>query len=173
MKDLILKVDKFFRKVVDLERIIGAILMLIMLVICFAAVIMRYIFVNPIIWSEEVILVLLVIFGYICISIDVYRDAHVALTVLYNRVPKKVQHVLDLMRHILIGVFFALMVNCGWKIYLVKYRKVMAASGWSQGIVFMAQVIAAAMCVLFCVMNVVKTLAHLQVGDEPTEGGNE
>ena len=58
MKDLILKVDKFFRKVVDLERIIGAILMLVMLVICFAAVIMRYIFVNPIIWSEEVILVL-------------------------------------------------------------------------------------------------------------------
>ena len=173
MKDLILKVDKFFRKVVDLERIIGAILMLVMLVICFVAVIMRYIFVKPIIWSEEVILVLLVIFGYICISIDVYRDAHVALTVLYNRVPKKVQHVLDLMRHILIGVFFALMVNSGWKIYGIKHRKIMAASGWSQGIVFMAQVIAAVLCVLFCAMNVVKTLAHLQVGDEPTEGGIE
>lgn len=173
MKELIMKADKLFRKVVDLERIAGAILLLIMLVICFAAVIMRYVFVKPIVWSEEVILVLLVIFGYICISIDVYRDAHVALTVLYNRVPKKVQYVLDLMRHILIGVFFALMVHSGWKIYLVKYRKVMAASGWSQGIVFMAQVVAAVLCVLFCIMNVVKTLAHLQVGDENTEGGIE
>ena len=71
MKNLIIKLDQFFRKVVSLERIVGAILLLVMLVICFAAVIMRYVFVNPIIWSEEVILVLLVIFGYICISIDV------------------------------------------------------------------------------------------------------
>ncbi|MGN0997369.1 MAG: TRAP transporter small permease [Candidatus Ventricola sp.] len=172
MKKLILKVDSLFRRLVSLERILGAILLLVMLVICFAAVIMRYVFVKPIVWSEEVILVLLVIFGYICISIDVYRDAHVALTVLYNRVPRKVQYVLDLIRHLLIGAFFALMVNAGWKIYLIKYRKIMAASGWSQGIVFMAQVVAAVLCVLFCAMNLVKTLAHLQVGDRP-EGEEE
>ena len=97
---------------------------------------MRYVFVNPIIWSEEVILVLLVIFGYICISIDVYRDAHVALTVIYNRVPKKVQIALDFLRHTLIGVFFALMVQSGWKVYQIKARKIMAASGLSQGICF-------------------------------------
>lgn len=170
MKNLIIKLDQFFRKVVSLERIVGAILLLVMLVICFAAVIMRYVFVNPIIWSEEVILVLLVIFGYICISIDVYRDAHVALTVIYNRVPKKVQIALDFLRHTLIGVFFALMVQSGWKVYQIKARKVMAASGLSQGIVFMAQVVLSVLSVVFCVMNVVKTLAHLQVGDENEEG---
>lgn len=170
MKNWILKADRLFRRIVNLERIAGALLLLVMLVICFAAVVMRYVFVKPIIWSEEVILVLLVIFGYICISIDVYRDAHVALTVLYNRVPRSVQHVMDLLRHLFIGVFFALMVHSGWKVYLIKHRKIMAASGWSQGIVFLAQVIAAVMCVLFCVMNLVKTLAHLQVGDETAEG---
>ena len=41
MKNLIIKLDQFFRKVVSLERIVGAILLLVMLVICFAAVIMR------------------------------------------------------------------------------------------------------------------------------------
>ena len=37
MKNLIIKLDQFFRKVVSLERIVGAILLLVMLVICFAA----------------------------------------------------------------------------------------------------------------------------------------
>lgn len=171
MKEFIVKLDKAFRRIVELERVAGGILLLVMLAICFAAVIMRYVVNAPLIWSEEIILVLLVIFGYICISIDVYRDAHVALTVVYNRVPRKAQYVMDLMRHILIGAFFALMVWAGWKVFGIKYKKVMAASGWSQGIVFMAQVVAAAMSVLYCAMNLVKTLLHMQVGEETDEGG--
>ncbi len=170
-KETIIKIDKWFQKVVDLERIIGAIILLIMLIICFAAVVMRYVFVKPIVWSEEVILVLLVIFGYICISIDVYNDAHVALTVLYKRFSIKTQYIFDLIRHILIGAFFALMVNSGWKIYLVKHLKVMAASGWSQGIVFLAQVIAAIMCIVFCIMNFIKTTSQLQSVKKNSEGG--
>lgn len=179
MKKYIMKADKAFRKLISLERILGAILLLIMLVICFMAVIMRYVVNSPWTWSEEIILVLLVIFGYICISIDVYRDEHVALSVLYDRLPAKVQWALDLFRHIIIGVFFALMVGYGWQIYLVKASKYMAASRWSQGIVFLAQTIAAALAVLYCVMNVVKVLAHiptreLQSADiTPTNEGGE
>ena len=77
-----------------------------MLVICFSAVIMRYVFNDPWTWSEEVILVIIVIFGYLCISIDVYNDEHIALTFLYNAVHKWAKTALDCLRHILIGGFF-------------------------------------------------------------------
>lgn len=105
------KADSFFKKIIKVEKALGALSLFIMLVICFSAVIMRYVFNDPWTWSEEVILVILVIFGYLCISIDVYNDEHIALTFLYNAVPKWAKTALDCLRHILIGGFFLLMAK--------------------------------------------------------------
>ena len=85
------KADSFFKKIIKVEKALGALSLFIMLVICFSAVIMRYVFNDPWTWSEEVILVILVIFGYLCISIDVYNDEHIALTFLYNAVAAKAE----------------------------------------------------------------------------------
>ena len=73
------KADKFFQKILLLEKAIGALSLFAMLCICFFAVIMRYAFNSPWTWSEEVILILLVIFGFMCISVDIYNDEHIAL----------------------------------------------------------------------------------------------
>ena len=93
---------KFFRKMDNLcgmitkaERITAAVILLVMFIICFMAVILRYVFNSPWTWSDEVILIMLVAFGYLCISIDVYNDEHVALTGIYNRLPPTAKKVLD------------------------------------------------------------------------------
>mgnify|MGYP004611640837 CR=1 FL=1 len=135
------KADSFFKKIIKVEKALGALSLFIMLVICFSAVIMRYVFNDPWTWSEEVILIILVIFGYLCISIDVYNDEHIALTFLYNAVPKWAKTAMDCLRHILIGGFFLLMANYGVQIYQIKANKQLAATGWSQGIVYFAQVV--------------------------------
>ena len=154
------KADSFFKKIIKVEKALGALSLFIMLVICFSAVIMRYVFNDPWTWSEEVILVILVIFGYLCISIDVYNDEHIALTFLYNAVPKWAKTALDCLRHILIGGFFLLMANYGVQIYQIKANKQLAATGWSQGIVYFAQVVVSVLVVFFCLMNLLKVIVH-------------
>ena len=54
-----------------------------MLVINFMQVLMRYVFNAPFAWSEEIILVLLVWFGFFCMSIDIFYDSHISLTGIY------------------------------------------------------------------------------------------
>ena len=152
------KADKFFQKILFLEKAIGALSLFVMLCICFFAVIMRYVFNDPWTWSEEVILILLVIFGFMCISVDIYNDEHVALTFFYNKLSPRAQRVLDVFRHVLIGGFFYLFAKYGLQIYQIKWKKPLPATGWSQGIVFAAQVIVSVLIVFFCAMNVLKTI---------------
>ena len=156
MKTAVEKIDKAFQKLMKLEQAIGAVLLLIMLVICFFAVILRYCFNSPWTWSEEMILVLLVGFGYCCIAIDVYRDEHVALTGVYNLLPPKGRKALDILRHLLMSGFFALMAFYAWKIFLIKVRKPLPITGFSQGIVFMVQLVAAVLMTLSCLLNLAK-----------------
>lgn len=152
------KADKFFQKILYLEKCLGALSLFIMLCICFFAVIMRYVFNNPWTWSEEVILILLVVFGFLCISIDIYNDEHVALTFFYNKLPAKAQKVLDVFRHAVIGWFFLLMTKYGLQIYRIKWKKPLPATGWSQGIVYIAQIVISVIIVFFCLMNILKTV---------------
>ena len=161
MKNVIQKTDRLFQKIVKIEQAIGAILLLIMLVICFFAVILRYCFNSPWTWSEEMILVMLVGFGYACIAIDVYRDEHVALTGVYNLLPPKGKMALDVFRHLLMGGFFALMTVYAWQVFMIKARKPLPITGFSQGIVFMVQFIAAILMTLSCLLNLVKVFVRV------------
>ena len=150
------KIDSFFKKVVFAERALAAFVLFVMLIICVLAVVMRYVFNNPLIWSEEVTLVLLVLVGFLCISVDIYGDEHIALTFLYDKLPPFAQRALDVLRHVLIGAFFLLMTNYGFKIYAVKASKQLAATGWSQGLVYIFQITISIIAVIFCIINVLK-----------------
>ena len=152
------KADGVLQKVVLAERVLGAFLLFVMLIVCFMVVVMRYVFNDPIQWSDEIILILLVGFGYICISVDVYKDEHVAITFFYDKLSWGAQRVLDVFRHVLIGVFFALSTYYGVLIYQIKAPKTLVVTGASQGLVYLAQFIICGIIVLFCIMNVAKVL---------------
>ena len=150
------KADNVLQKVVIAEKVLGAFLLFVMLVVCFMAVVMRYVFNNPIQWSDEIILILLVGFGYLCIAIDVYRDEHVAITFFYDKMPWGVQRALDVFRHVFIGIFFGLATYYGVLIYQIKAPKVLVVTGASQGLVYLAQFIICGIIVIFSLMNVAK-----------------
>lgn len=166
MKKGIQSVDGLFRRIISLEETVCAVLQTVMLIICFAAVVKRYFFNAPWAWTDEIQLLLLVIYGYMAISIDVYRDNHVALTGMYKHLSKKGKVFLDLVRHFLMGGFFCLMTYYGYQVYLVKARKLLTVTHLSQGIVFMAQTICAALMVLYCIMNFVKAISDYNEASE-------
>lgn len=156
--NFIKKADSLLKKVVLAERVVGAFMLFVMLVICFMAVVMRYVFNDPLPWSDEIILILLVGFGYLCISIDVYNDEHVAITFFYDKMSWTFQRILDVVRHILIGGFFTLATYYGVLIYQIKAPKRLVVTGASQGLVYLCQFIISGIIVFFCIMNVAKVL---------------
>ena len=160
------KFDKFCKKIVGVERNLGALMVLIMLIIVFGSVIMRYVFRSPIIWSEEIVLILLVVFGYTCISIDVYKDTHVCMDLIYKHFPMKVRHICDLIKHVLTNMFLIFMAYYDLKIIKVKIGKPLPATGFSQGLVFILHFVIVVLMILFCTFNLIKSIVYFKVAND-------
>ena len=158
MQKLLQKIRKVCDKFIKLERIICCVLLVAILAVCFWSVVMRYCFNSPLAWSEEVIIVLLVWFGFLCMSVETYKDADIAITGFYTILPKKAQKVLDVMRHVLLTVFFYLMYTNSWKIYLLNAKRRLPASHWNQGLQYLPIVIGGVLMFVFSIMNLVGTL---------------
>jgi len=124
---------KILNKLISIQKKVCVTLLILMLFINFAQVLLRYVFNKPFSWSEEIILTMLVWFGFICMSIDIGNDSHVAITGVYDKLSKPLKKVADLIRHGLLTIFFALMIKYGHQLLNISMRKKMPATGLSQG----------------------------------------
>ena len=179
MNKTLKSIRKVLDKVIKLERYICCLLLVVILIVCFTAVVMRYCFNSPLSWSEEVIIVLLVWFGYLCMSIDTYNDTNISITGFYTRLPKAAQKACDVMRHVLLTVFFYLMFSNSWKIFVLNSRKRLPASQWNQGLQYFPIVLGGVLMCIFSILNLIGTLTNekreftndVMLIEE--EGGNE
>lgn len=133
------------------------VVMLVMLVIAFVQVIRRYVFNAPWVWSDEIILCLLGWFSYPALVFNVWTDDHFNISSVYDKFPVWLQIVCDVFRHILIGVFCALLGYFAWQMTLQYWPKPMPASGFSQGLKFIPVVIGGVLSAFFCISNLIGT----------------
>ena len=160
MQKLLKNIRKVCDKIIKLERIICCVLLAIILVVCFPSVVMRYCFNSPLAWSEEVIIVLLVWFGFLCMSVETYKDADISITGFYTSLPKSAQKALDVLRHVLMSIFFYLMFTNSWKVYLVNAKRRLPASHWNQGLQYLPIVVGGVLMFVFSILNLIGTLIN-------------
>lgn len=145
-------------KIVSCERYICACFLIILTAITFVQVVMRFVFSAPFSWAEEVTLIFLVWFGYLCMAVDIYTDGHAALYFLYNLMPPMLKKAADLLRHGLLTWFFALMIIYGQKITLLNLRKPLPATRFSQAWMFSPLVVGGALMLLYSMVNFLSVL---------------
>lgn len=150
------KIRKYLGYVVKMEQVVCCILLVIMLIVCFGAVIMRYAFNKPLVWSEEVILTLLIWFGFMCISIGAFGDSHIAIEGAYNKFPPVVKKICDVLRYILIMGFGCLMVTFGWQVFKINLLKRLPATHWPQGVQYFPIVFGGALTAVYSAVNLVE-----------------
>ena len=158
MQKTLQSIRKVLDKFIKLERIICCVLLVAILAVCFVSVVMRYCFNSPLAWSEEVIIVLLVWFGYLVMSVETYNDTNIAITGFYTRLPKSVQKACDVMRHVLLTAFFYLMFSNSYKIFVLNSRKRLPASQWNQGLQYFPIVLGGVLMFAFSILNLIGTL---------------
>ncbi len=145
-------------KVIHFKRYICAVLLIIMTSITFVQVVMRFVFRAPFSWSEEVTLMFLVWFGYICMSVDIYTDSHAALYFLYNKLPPVLKKLADLLRHGALLWLFCEMVKYGWIITKMNLPKPQPATHFSQGWLFAPLVVGGLFMALYALVNLLMVL---------------
>jgi len=148
---------KAVRKIVDwivsIQKKVSVTFLIMMVIVNFAQVLFRYVFNQPFGWSEEIILTLLIWFGFTCMSIDISTDSHVAITGVYEKFSYSMKKIADALRHGLLAIFFGLMAKYGYQLLMISMRKKMPASrisqGWQSAPLFMGGLV---MC-FFCIVN--------------------
>lgn len=158
------KLRKILSKLIWVERYVCCAILIVIMAICFGSVLMRYVLNKPWAWSEEVIIVFLVWFGFLCMSIETYRDSNIAITGFYNKLPKKAQRFLDLLRHVLLTVFYYLMTTESWRLFWVNSRKRLPASQWNQGLQYFPMVFGGAIMLAFSLINIIGVLINEKRG---------
>lgn len=152
------KIDEFVLKIIKIIRLAASILMLVVTAVTVAQVIARYLFNNPIIWSEEFCMVTLIWFGFFCISTEVYRGGHMSIDVIYRIFPPKLQYICDILRNVIITCFSAVMTYYTIKVALVVGRKMLPISQLPKVLIYIPVVACAVMMTIYGVLLTIQTI---------------
>ncbi|ARK32428.1 2,3-diketo-L-gulonate TRAP transporter small permease protein YiaM [Halalkalibacter krulwichiae] len=141
------------------------IILTLMLLITFIQVVLRYVFNSPLIWADEVTLVMLTWYGYIIIAILVKEGKHISLEFLYSRFNQMTKKGLDLLRNILILGFAILMVYFGSEMVINTQGRHLPASHLPRSLLYFPLIISG-LLISFYTINHVITLLFPRTGRE-------
>ncbi len=120
---------KLERAVYHIQRWFFIIIMTFMLLVLTAHVIMRFVLNSPIIWTDEVITMLQGTLAFAGIGYCFHKNQHTELSIVYDRVPKPVQWIFDLISNGVMLFCCCYMVKYSWA-YAVKKNIVMNTVPW-------------------------------------------
>ena len=149
-------------------------LSLILAVSCLIAVILcvqwqvigRYIFNDTPTWAEALALLLVLFVTAFGLAVGVRDAGHIGLESLVVLLPEKWQHRIEVLIHVLVGSFGALMVHGGWLWAAAKWSEKKPMLPVPDGIDYVPIVIAGVLIVLFSIEHVIALLRGTEV--EPT-----
>jgi TRAP-type C4-dicarboxylate transport system permease small subunit len=156
-------------KIAQVKKYMCAALLVIMLFITFVQVVLRYCFNAPFSWAEEIVLMFLVSFGYLCMSLDILTDSHAAIHFFYDKLPSRVRKFLDLTRHGLLTFFFINMIRYGFALTRLSMGKRQPASGLSQGWLVLPLLVGGVFMCIYSVFNFMQTLLDPPAPGKPEE----
>ena len=103
--------DRIFDFIMSIYLILAKFFLLIMVSIICIQVFFRYVLNQSITWSEEVSLLLMVVFGFISMAIGVQKGIHLNISIFYKLFPKVVQKIFDGIVNLLImGVGLVMLI---------------------------------------------------------------
>lgn len=121
----------------NLEEIIGAVLFIAMFGILVAQIIFRQIFDSPLVWSEELAILLFTYVGMLGVSIGIKYRQHVFIDFLYNKFSGKGLKIANTFIQSVVFISLVVMIQIGYKLFLrKKIFKLIAlkiSSGWMYG----------------------------------------
>ncbi len=114
----------------NIEEIISATAIAIMLVAVGGNVFLRYVFRSPTAWSDELAIICMSYVTFVGGAAAYKRNMHFGIDILVDRLPAKGKHILRSLMTLSFVVLFATMTYLGYDL-TISAKKVMNYSGWS------------------------------------------
>ncbi len=121
-------------------------------------VIGRYVFNDTPTWAEALALLLVLFVTAFGVAVGVRDAGHIGLESMVSLLPEKWQHRIEVLIHVLVGSFGALMVYGGWQWMAAKWNEKKPMLPVPDGIDYLPVVICGALIVLFSIEHVIALL---------------
>ncbi len=136
--------------------LILAVIGLIAVILCVQwQVIGRYVFNDTPTWAEALAMLLVLFVTAFGLAVGVRDAGHIGLESLVVLLPEKWQHRIEILIHILVGIFGGLMVQGGWLWMTAKWGEKKPMLPVPDGIDYVPVVIAGVLIVLFSIEHVI------------------
>jgi TRAP-type transport system small permease protein len=136
-----------------------AVIGLISIILCVQwQVVGRYVFNDTPTWAEALAMLLVLFVTAFGLAVGVRDAGHIGLESLVVLLPEKWQHRIEILIHVLVGSFGALMVHGGWLWASAKWGEKKPMLPVPDGIDYVPIVIAGALIVLFSIEHVIALL---------------
>lgn len=160
-----------------LERILmfGLVLVLVLMVVFIGSqVFTRYVFGQPLDWTEEVSRHLMIWLVFVGGALVYRRGAHISIDLLPNRLPPAGRALVQLLAAIILGYFFYLMTVHGWQLVERTMNQRSSALRYPMGYAYAALPVSGAMMFVFNLEYIARVVRVWRTGEalgEAQEGG--
>lgn len=152
---------KLERLVYHIQRWTFIIVMTFMLVVLSAHVVMRFVLNHPIIWTDEVITMLQGTLAFAGIGYCFHKNQHTELAIVYDRMPKPVQWLFDLISNGVMLFCTCYMIKYSWA-YTVKKNIAMNTIPWmKQSWIFVFITVGFVIAAIYIILRLVRVFQDM------------
>ena len=105
------------------EELLASVAITIVVLSAFYGVVSRYILNNPIAWSNEIATIAFTWTVFLGAAAAWKRDKHIHLDLVYDFLPKKIKIVSDLLKNLILAVFFVFVLYLSIQFTITAYNK--------------------------------------------------
>ena len=141
-----------------------AIVLLLGVIVCVQwQVVGRYVLNDTPTWAEALALLLVLYMTALGVAVGVRDAGHIGLESLVSLLPERWRLKLEILIHLLVGVFGFLMAQSGWLWATMKWNEKKPMLGVPEGADYAPLVVAGALIVLFSIEHIVALLQGKEV----------
>jgi TRAP-type C4-dicarboxylate transport system permease small subunit len=142
---------------------LAGVLLLVMVVIMFASVIMRYIWNSPLTWSDQLGTWIFVWTTYLGMTVAYRQGVHIRVDVLTRRLPAKASLVLGCLVDVLVGIFLVVFIYYGQKITINALNQVYGSLELPPSFMYAAAPVSGTIVFLFLLDNLRRHLRAIML----------
>jgi len=149
-------VDKTFRGIVALCRIITGVALVALTLLLGYQVFGRYVLNDTPTWVDPLSLLLIMLIAFLGAGIGVYENTHLAVVFFRNAVSKRVRFFMVLFTDLIMAGFGGMMMWYGWQLSMFKWNTLIPMIQWPEGMRTLPLTICGGMVLVFSLGHLVR-----------------
>jgi len=170
MRSFLNGMSTVIRILARIQSLAAVVMLGIIITVVSLNILLRYVFDNPIAWTEELALFLFVWIVFLGASVAAARKRHVLVDLLINRLPFKIRHGLQALISVMIIAFLVYVISGGFRVLEVTMGQYSVSLRIEKHLYYLPVVLASAYMILVYLLDLIVSVYSMATGKQIDAG---